>query len=125
MFLRDAYKNLAIIPGKFNWQTACLIIGIFSSSEQSVHSILQSLFHFQIIRSKAEYFLMGPLEKTFALNSAFVRKEEQFEDVVCGTKNRFIEYFLIKFSDINDAFLLRRGAAKDIIFSIYKNEKTN
>jgi len=125
MFYRDAYKSLSIIPGYFDWQTACYVIGIFSKSEQPDPNVLQPLLHCQIIQSKNDCFLMGPLERSFALNSSFIRNEEQYEDVMCRAKERFVEYFLSRFSEINDYLFLKRGTAKDVVLSIYENEKVN
>ncbi|GJQ13278.1 hypothetical protein GpartN1_g5069.t1 [Galdieria partita] len=125
MFLRDAYKSLSILPGHFDWRAACFIIGISSTSEQPGHSILQSLLHDQILLSEKGYFLMGPLEKSFALNSSVVRNEPQYLAVMNKAKERFVEYFLSKYFDINDYFFLQRATVKDIILSIYTNEKVN
>ncbi|EME27393.1 uncharacterized protein Gasu_49910 [Galdieria sulphuraria] len=125
MFLRDAYKSLSILPGYFDWRTACFIIGISSTSEQPGHGILQSLLRDQILLSEKGFFLMGPLEKSFALNSSVVRNEPQYLAVMNKAKERFVEYFLSKYFDINDYFFLQRATAKDIILSIYTNEKVN
>lgn len=125
MFLRDAYKSLSIIPGPFDWRTACYVIGISSASEQPGYCILDSLINQEIILIDNGNFHMGPLEKSFALNSSVVTNEPQYQTVMKKAKGRFVEYFLSMYFHISDHVFLQRATAKDIILSIYTSEKVN